>query len=183
MDMSSEKDNLIKNMHKQYRDDKWLNEIFESAGIDLDKANIDVAYIARQFWFDTIDAEFLPIYEKLLGIKTNSDLSIEDRRSIVEAKWKSDGKCDLTLIQAVCNSWKNGEVKVSFVDGQIQLKFTGEYGVPTDLDSLYNAVDDIKPAHLQLNYIFAYLLIKDIHKVMTINQLQTHKISDFAFNK
>lgn len=177
------KDELIQNLHKLYRNDTWINQLFNSTGLALDEIKIQLDYLYRQFWFDTVDVKFLPIYEKLLDIKTNPNSTIEDRRALIEAKWKSSGgKCDIKLIQAVCNSWRNGKVTVSFINGTIQLKFNGESGVPKDLDTLILAIDDIKPAHLPLTYIFVYLLIKDIHNKMKISELQTKKIMEFAFN-
>lgn len=175
--------NLIQNLHKCYRNDPWLNELFSSTVLTLDEIERELIFLYEQFWFDTVDEKFLPIYEKLLDIKTNPNSTIEDRRALIEAKWKSSGgKCDIKLIQAVCNSWKNGKVTASFINGTIQLKFNGESGVPKNLDTLIFAVDDVKPTHLPLKYIFVYLLIKDIHNKMKIKDLQTKKIMEFAFN-
>lgn len=175
------KEQLLNNLHKLYREDPWLIELFDSTGLTLDELETEINRVERQYWFDTIDIDFLPIYEKLLAIKTNPSNTIEDRRSFIEAKWKSSSKCDLKLIQAVCNSWKNGEVTTAFINGQIQLKFIGDKGVPKDLDGLILAIEGIKPAHLALTYIFAYYLVKDVN-TMKINVLQTKKIKDFAFN-
>lgn len=175
--------NLIQNLHKRYRNDPWLNELFNSTVLTLDLIERELIFLYEQFWFDTVDAKFLPVYEKLLNIKTNPNSSIEDRRAFVEATWKSSGgKCDIKLIQAVCNSWKNGNVTASFINGTIQLKFIGEHGVPKDLDTLILKVDDVKPTHLPLTYVFTYLLIKEIHNKIKIKDLQTKKIMEFAFN-
>lgn len=175
------KEQLLNNLHKLYRSDPWLMQIFTSTGLTLDELETEINRVERQYWFDTIDIDFLPIYEKLLAIKTNPSSAIEDRRSFIEAKWKSSSKCDLKLIQAVCNSWKNGEVTTAFINGQIQLKFIGDKGVPEDLQGLLLALDGIKPAHLALTYIFAYYLVEDINN-MLIEDLITKKIEEFAFN-
>lgn len=175
-----ERDKLIKNLHKVFREDAFINEIFNSTGLTLDDLNNAIEDLEKQYWFDTMTWA-IPVHEKLLAIKSNPTNSIEDRRSFIEAKWKSSGKADLNLIQAVCNSWKNGKVNASFINGKIELKFNGEYGVPSNLEGLMKVLDDVKPAHLGLNYIFAYLLIKDIHNKMTINELQGKRINEFAF--
>ncbi|MBU3146902.1 putative phage tail protein [Clostridium sp. CF012] len=151
------KDNLISNMHKIFRDDLWLQEIFKSGGNELDTLKSAMAELEKQYNFKTISLEFLPFYEKLLAIKTNPLNSIEDRRSFVEAKWKSDSKADLKLIQAVCNSWRGGVIAVTFPNGKIQIKFNGLGGVPSDLKGLELAIDDVKPSHLPIRYIFMYL--------------------------
>lgn len=172
------KENLIKNTHKDYRLDPWINELYKSSGMSLDKFNATMLDLKAQYDFDTLTWS-LPIYEKLLKIKTNTSLSNADRGSFISAKWKMSGKSDLQLLQSVANSWKNGKIKVEFIGGVIKLTFNGEYGVPTDITTLIQAINEVKPAHLPLEYIFAYILIKDI-QLMTINQLQTTKIKDFA---
>ncbi|MBU3146922.1 hypothetical protein [Clostridium sp. CF012] len=46
---------------------------------------------------------------------------------------------------------------------------------------MLSLIEDIKPAHLMLSYIFAYLLVGDI-KAMTVGELRTKTIKEFAFN-
>ena len=96
------------------------------------------------------------------------------------AKWRSTGKCDLAMIQAVAGAWRNGEVAVDFVDCAIKLTFNGAYGVPDDLATLISAIGEIKPAHLAMSYVFKFLLIKEIHNVMTLTTLETHQLKEFA---
>ena len=173
------KENLIKNIHKDYRLDPWINELYKSSGLSLDDFNIAMLDLKAQYDFDTLTWS-LPLYEKLLKIKSNTSLSNADRGSFISAKWKMSGKSDLQLLQSVANSWKNGEIKVEFIGGVIKLTFNGEYGVPTDLATLIIALNEVKPAHLPLTYIYRYLLIKDINNVMTLNQLQATKLNKFA---
>jgi len=175
-----QKDELIKNIHSIFREDSWIRELFTSIGLTLDELNNAIIDLEKQYWFDTMTWA-IPINEKLLAIKFNPTNSIEDRRSFIEAKWKSAGKADLALIQAVCNSWKNGKVAASFRNGKIELKFNGEYGIPNDFQGLLKILDDVKPSHLGLNYIFTYLLVKDINNKITLNELQSRKIHEFAF--
>ena len=84
------------------------------------------------------------------------------------------------FLQAICDSWKNGEIDVFFINGRIQIKFVGKYGVPSDLNLLKIELNKSKPAHLAMDYLFRYLLIKNIHNVMTINELQNTSLDKFA---
>ena len=70
---------------------------------------------------------------------------------------------------------------VSFTGGKIRLQFVGAYGVPVDLDALKAAVRLVIPAHLAAEYAIKYLLIRDIHEVMTISTLETQPLGIFAF--
>lgn len=174
------KDSLIKNLHKLYRQDPYIQQIFNSAGLTLDNIDSAVADLQSQYWFDTMTWG-IPVLENILQFKTDANAPIEDRRSQLQARWKSNGKADINLLQAVANSWKNGDVTVSFVDGKIKLTFVGEYGIPDDLEGLQKALDDVKPAHLAIVYAFRYLLVKDIDGVMTLSELEQQTLDKFAF--
>lgn len=171
--------NLLNNLPQIYRNTDWLKAIYGASGKDLDDISSIIDTAEAQLNFST-STWGLPFWEKELGIKPNPNTDIDTRRSFVSAKWKGDQKTDLGLMQAVCNSWKNGDVEVAFINGLIQLTFVGEYGIPKDLESLLTAIDDVKPAHLGVTTKFKYLLIKDINNVKTLSQMEQLKISDFA---
>lgn len=173
------KDELIEHLHEMYRKDPYIQSLFTSAGLSLDNLEDAVNDVKNQYWFDTITWG-IPTMEKILDFKTNINDPIEARRSQLEARWKSAGKADLYLLQAVANSWKNGDCEASFVNGKIQVQFTGEYGTPADLDNLKKALENVKPEHLAIVYSFRYLTIGEVQN-MTISQLQNTKLSEFAF--
>lgn len=172
------RDELINNLHALYREDEYIQEIFNSAGITLDSIESAMIDIEQQYWLDTVTWG-LSIWESLLNIKANPESTLEDRRSLVGAKWRGTGKADIYLLQAIANSWKNGSVLVEFIEGKIKLTFNGIYGIPSDLFSLQLAIDDVKPAHLAIIYAFAYLLISDVES-MTIANLETQTLDKFA---
>lgn len=171
-------DDLIKLMHKAYRNDPWLQELFQSAGITLDNLTEYVNELNAQYFFDTATDAGLRIYEKELGIAPAS--TIENRRAAVEAAWKNGAKVGIEQLQAVADSWKNGEIDVSFQDGKIHIQFIGDFGVPSDLDSLKEAMERTKPAHLAIVYAFRYILIKDIHEVVTLKEVEEFTLNLFA---
>lgn len=134
--------------------------------------------VEMQFSLDTATWG-LSIYEKELGIKTDLNKSYEDRRSVVKSKWRGKGKVDAKLIKIVADAWTNGDVEVTF-DGKINIKFNSIYGIPSNLDDLKNALEDIKPAHLRILYQFAYLLIKDINESKTLVEMEQIPLNQFA---
>ncbi len=145
------KDNLIKNLHKLFRNDPLIQELFNSVGIDFDNINVAIEDVKKQYWFDTMTWA-IPLLEVALQFKTDSNSKIENRRSQLEARWKSDSKVDVYLLKAIANSWKNGNIDVKFVNGKIQITFTGEHGLPNDLEGIYQAIEDVKPAHIPVDY-------------------------------
>ncbi len=99
--------------------------------------------------------EKIEALEKELAYKTKAK-TIEAKRIEIEARWKASGKCDVELLQTVANSWRNGAVKVTFVDATIQIKFVSVVGIPDDLSTLKYVIDETKPAHLPVEYSFMY---------------------------
>lgn len=174
------KEFALRQLNRLYREDPWLQALFDGAGVPMDALAEEILAIYNSNWFDTMTAEYVRLYEKKMGITPKSTQTLDDRRSALEARWKSSGKISLALIQTVADSWKSGEVNAAFIGGKIQLTFHSIYGVPPDLDSLLSAVEEVKPAHIALRYILKYLLIRDIHEVLTLSEMNALTLDKFA---
>ena len=180
--MAHEWDNMLSSLPTAYRKDAWVIALL-SAIADVDSAQrADADETAQQMFLDSMTWA-LAIEERIAGITPAAGATLEERRSVLQAKWRSaTGKCDVDLIQRVCDSWQNGEVDVDFVDGEIVLRFVGAYGVPDAdaLAALQSAVQEVIPAHLAVKYLYRYLLVREV-SAMTVSELQTHTIDEFAF--
>ena len=173
-------DNLKHRINKLNAVDSLTQAILNAAGQEMDIADQGIEQLGKDQFFDTCSIDKLLAYEKEAGITPLETQSEAGRRSAVEAKWKSSGKVDVAMLQAVANSWKNGKVDVDFIDNKIQITFSDEYGLPADRTGLEIALDDVKPAHLPIIYLIRYFMLTDI-EAMTLTELETHKLSDFAF--
>ena len=74
------KEKLLKALHKLYREDRWLNDLFHSAGINMDQLDAASQDVVNQMFLDTATWA-LSIYEAESNIKVNSDSTYEDRSS------------------------------------------------------------------------------------------------------
>lgn len=180
--MAHEWDNMLASLPTAYRKDAWVIALLSAiAGVD-DAQRADADETAQQMFLDSMTWA-LVIEERIAGITPAAGASLEERRSVLQAKWRSaTGKCDVDLIQRVCDSWQNGEVDVDFVGGEIVLRFVGAYGVPDAdaLAALQSAVQEVIPAHLAVKYLYRYLLVREV-SAMTVSELQSHTIDEFAF--
>ena len=180
--MAHEWDNMLASLPTAYRKDAWVIALLSAiAGVD-DAQRADADETAQQMFLDSMTWA-LAIEERIAGITPAAGAGVEERRSVLQAKWRSTtGKCDVDLIQSVCDSWENGQVDVDFVDGEIILEFVGSYGVPDAdaLSALKTAVQEVIPAHLAVQYLYRYLLVREV-SAMTVSELQTHTIDEFAF--
>lgn len=178
---SSTKDDLLGKLHRLFRKDRWLNDLFRAISSGIDDADEKMTEARQQFFVDTA-TDMLDTYERQLDI-SGAGKVIDDRRAAIMAGWQRGGKVDIYQIQAAANSWKNGATEVDFVDGKIVVRFISEFGVPNDLEGLRAALLTITPAHLFLQFIFKYLLIEDIHEVKTLEQMESLTLEQFAFGR
>lgn len=175
------KEQILNLLNRVYREDEYTNDLLEPIKTQLKTLEDFIDAVENNFFFNKLDENGCRWYEKLLGITVGQNQTIADRQSSIQAKWLSNTHNDILLLQRVCDAWKNGEVVVDFKDGKIAIQFVGEFGVPDDLDGLLKAIGEIKPAHLAYVLIFKYLLIKDIHEVKTIAQMEQITLNQFAF--
>ncbi len=173
-------ENIINLLNKVYQLDEYIKSFTLAATNFFDTLVEKFEIIKGNLFFDTLNIDGVEFYETLLKITPSNTQTLNDRQASIQAKWLSNNHNSIDLIQKICNAWKNGEVEADFVNGKIKLKFVGQFGVPTDLDSLLKAVGEIKPAHLDIYKEFRYLLIKDIHEIKTIAEMELITLDKFA---
>ena len=175
----AEFDNMRKSLPVAYRTDKWVCDLL-AAIQSLDDTQREQMLDITQQLFPGSMTWALAIEERDAGLPSTGTL--EERRTALIARWRGSGKCDVDLIQRVCDSWKNGEISVGFAKGVILLTFVGAYGVPeaAELAALRDAVEHTIPCHLAVSYLYRYLLVREV-SAMTVDELQGHRIGDFAF--
>ena len=175
-------DDMLQSLPTAYRRDAWVIALLGAVQA-VDEGQRDAAReAAAQLFLDTM-TYILPVEERIAGLTPGKGDTQAERRSVLQAKWRSaTGKCDIDLIQRVCDAWENGEVEVDYQPGEVILRFVGAYGVPTEQAqaALQAAVLEVIPAHLAVQYVYCYLLVREVHG-MTIDELQGHLIRDFAF--
>ena len=160
------------------KDSVVFSEILNAEGLEFDNLYDKIADLELQFSVDT-STWGLDIYEKDLNVVTDYTKSYDDRRSVIKSKQRGNGKLTNTLIKIVCDAFTNGDVQVIY-DGIIHVKFTSVIGTPPNMSDLKNAVEQIKPAYKLLEYLYSYLMIKEVNGVMTLSQLQATPLNRFA---
>lgn len=170
--------NLLFSLPYYERSSKVFKEILDSEMMEFDNFNFKINDLEQQLNIDTATWA-LEIYERELNIKTILGKSLEERRSVVKSKLRGTGKVDAVLIKMVADAFTNGNVSVDF-NGSIIIKFNSVYGIPHNLEDAKQAISDISPAHLDIIYEFAYLLIKDIHNMKTLNEMEQITLNKFA---
>jgi hypothetical protein len=170
---------LISTTNKLYLTDPVVKSILESVQIEVNDVLNSATTLERQYWIDTADTSIRD-WEQHFAVRIVSSV-LEDRRNAVTAKMRSAGDVDIELIKRIADSWKNGEVNVGYEDMELKISFKSTIGVPSDLTTLISAVEEVASAHVIVSYTLNYLLIKHIHGVMTLRELEQQPLSKFAF--
>lgn len=159
------------------RKSREINEIFDAEGNQIALLNTDIDDIKAQLSIDTATWG-LDVYEKELKIPTDISKPIADRRSVIKSKIRGVGKIDALLIKLTADAYTNGQVNVSF-NGHIVIQFTSQTGTPPNLNDFKNALEEIKPAHLAIDYSFRYISYAELSG-MTWTQFQNVKYDQLA---
>lgn len=173
------KDAIIKLINAVYRSDKFTNDYTEALGIVFQRLIDFCNSIKNNQFFDRLDEDGAQWWENHLKITPTKNQTLKDRQARIQAKYLSDGHNEIKLIQQVCDAWQNGEVEADFENGKIKIEFIASYGVPSDLDSLKESIEEIKPAHLPLMWVYRYLRKRDIHQVLTKSQMQSYRKNQY----
>lgn len=95
----------------------------------------------------------LNYWEKLLGIESNNYKSVEERRSSVLAKLRGQGTTTVEVIKEIAQSYADkAEVTENNSNYSFIIGLESYKGFPFILNSLYNIIEEIKPAHLECKY-------------------------------
>ena len=154
---------LIKHLANYYRNSKVIQDIFQGLNLECDKISNDVADTENQFFVVLTDRE-LWRHEQDLGIAVESGLSIDTRRGRILSRLRGTGTVTKDMILNVANSFVYGEIDIieqpnnyTFV-----VKFISKKGAPPNIDDIKNAIEEIKPAHLSVEYIFTYRMWQEV---------------------
>ena len=177
----AEFDNMLRSLPVAYRTDKWVCDLLAAIQSLDDTQRVAMLDTAAQLYPDSM-TWLLETEERAANLPSIGTL--EERRTALIARWRGAGKCNVERIQSVCDSWRNGEISVGFAEGVVVLTFIGAYGIPApaELAALQEAVDRTIPCHLAVQFLWRWLLVREV-SAMTIDELQMHRIGDFAFEE
>lgn len=100
----------------------------------------------------------IDLWEKAFGIPETED-SIEERRSRVASKMRSNGASTVEMIKNVVASFENGEIGIVEFPSEyrFEIHFLSTVGIPENLDLISQIVEEIKPAHLDYDYVIIFV--------------------------
>lgn len=149
------KEYALKAINKMYRNDPWVRELYQSAGLQLQDIDVLLDELLDNGFFDTVSERGLRVYEKDLGIVAKG--SIEQRRKIVQMLWNNSSKCTLKKIKAIIKTFVLDDVDVKFEDGLLKIEFYDSSFVYA-VNQIRENLKIVKPSHIGIS-------IADVHNV------------------
>ncbi|MCD9020510.1 YmfQ family protein [Cohnella sp. NL03-T5] len=141
-----------------YSTSRIMSSIMDVQGGELDKlwqamdSTLDQYFVSTATWG-------LDLWEQELGIPTDPAKPTDQRRSVILSKIRGIGTVTVSLIKNVAEAYDGGTVNVT-VKSETHtfiVKFISSRGIPPNLDDLKEVIEQIKPAHLAVEYSFTYL--------------------------
>ena len=128
----------------------------------LEQLTIDTATWGLKYW------------EQAYGVTPQITDTVEERRGRVKAKMRSPQTVTAAMLENLTDSYINGQSVVTELPRQhkVQIQFNGDYGIPSNLESLTAALLEVLPSHVTYEYLYRYLLVREVHG-MVISTLQT----------
>ncbi len=164
-----------------YRELRESNEILSAEQAEFDRLYASIYDVLDQYFVDKATWG-LAYWERVVGVETDESKPISERRSVIKAKLRGAGVVNAELIKNVAESWYGGETEVREENSEyrIVVKFVSSLGIPSNMADVERALREIIPAHLDIGFEFSYLLIRDIHEVKTLSEMDEIPLSHFA---
>ena len=169
---------MLKNYVPKYI---YKNNVFEQvldseqAEIDLLKLNLDDLLNNTQIETATWQLKYL---ERIYGITIDESDTLENRRARIIAKKRStEVEFNNENVKNICRSFSGGEVEIHphLEEDYFVIEFVSTMGIPPKIEDLYNLIEEIKPAHLGVEYKFKYNTAYDLRQI-TVSEARTHTV-------
>ena len=177
-DLNKRRVDLSKYVPEFLYNEKTLHKIYKAQEEQLAVALWQSDDLLKQGFIGTATWS-LDLWEEQYGIKTNINLSYEERREIVRAKIRGQGMCTIEMLKNVCKSFNGGTVNI--IENSAPYTFTIEFidtkGIPKNIEKLKEVINEIKPAHLLVDYKFKYNTVGYI-KDFTVGEINKYTVGE-----
>lgn len=170
---------LFSYLPSYYETSRVMQADMQSKGTEIDLLYQALDETLDQFFVRTATWG-LGYWEQELGIETDRLKPVEQRRAVVESKLRGAGKFSGRLVANVAEAYAGGKVDVSFQPEawSFTVSFVDTMGIPPNIDDLKRAIDELKPAHMAVEYEYRYLIWDDLdNKRITWDELDAASLT------
>ena len=154
---------LFDGMPSYYKKSRVMNELLKSLENEFTRLQNTVELTENQFFVILSDRD-IQKHEQDVGLLSDINADIDTRRGRVLSKLRGTGTVTKTMMKNVAASFINGDIEITEYPSEycFAVKFTSRTGIPYNISDIQAMIEEIKPAHLAVEYIFTYRLWQDI---------------------
>lgn len=140
-----------------------MNKLMDSLESEYELLKQETQLTENQFFVLLCDKNIAK-HEADVGITTELSADPDTRRGRILSRLRGTGTVTKTMMKNVAASFVNGEIEIIEYASQYMfaVKFMSKQGVPYNILDIQRVIEDIKPAHLAVDYIFTYRLWQDV---------------------
>ncbi|MCK9479715.1 MAG: YmfQ family protein [Firmicutes bacterium] len=160
---------MRKYLPSYYAKSKVMSNLFDSLESEYERLKQEVQLTENQFFVLLTDKD-ISKHEADVGLSPDNVADIETRRGRVLSRLRGTGTVTKSMVKNVAASFVNGEIEIVEHAGDylFEVKFMSKRGVPYNLADIQKVIEDIKPAHLAVEYIFTYRLWQDVLDTLSV---------------
>ncbi|MBB6023255.1 uncharacterized protein YmfQ (DUF2313 family) [Paenibacillus sp. JGP012] len=170
---------LFSYLPQYYETSRVMQADMQAKGVEMDLLYQALDETLEQFFVRTATWG-LDYWEQELGIETDRLKPVEQRRAVVESKLRGSGKFSGRQVANVAEAYAGGKVDVTFQPEvwSFTVSFVDTMGIPPNIDDLKRAIDELKPAHMAVEYKYRYLVWDDLdNKQITWDELDAASLT------
>jgi uncharacterized protein YmfQ (DUF2313 family) len=172
---------MLSYLPRYYETSRVIGSVLQAEGTEFDNLREALDSTLDQFFARTATWS-LDAWERELGLSPAPAQPIGERRDKVVSRLRGTGTATIRVVKEVAEAYDLGSIDVieEFTTYTIWIRFVDTLGAPPNLNDLKGAIRAVLPAHLLVEYAFKYFLVGHIHQTITIADLQSRKMTDFA---
>lgn len=144
---------MIEMLPYYYRKSQVVTDIYDTIQKALDVLNTDISELERDLFIATT-VDFTR-HEEDVGLEQVST-DAETKRARVISRLQGSKLLTLSELERIVTDYdKTGcTITESYEDYIVTIIFSGRKGRPYNFDQIQSIIEELKPAHLKINYVF-----------------------------
>ena len=154
---------MLKKLPSYYQKSRVIKELFKSIELEFKSLSEETVLTENQFFVILSDRDIAK-HEQDVGLVPDTAADLDTRRGRVMSKLRGTGTVTKTMMKNVAASFVNGDIEIIEYPSRycFAVKFTSRTGIPYNIEDIKAMVEELKPAHLAVEYIFTYRLWQDV---------------------
>ena len=154
-----------------------IDALAGTINIEVDKLSALVKSMVDNKSVSTADETGVARWEKMIGVNTPLNSTLQARRDALKAKLMSKPPINLNVLKTIIQAYMGLEVDISVSNFTITVKYRGESRI-ADLNPLYVTAYETIPANMLLDISYLYLIWNELDtQNLTFNQLDAKNLT------